>query len=870
MKAVVMAGGEGSRLRPLTIGRPKPMVPLVDKPVLGHILELLKYHGITEVVITLQYLPSVIQDFYGDGSALGLDITYVVEEMPLGTAGGVKNAAGHLNDTFLVISGDALTDFNLQAAVQHHITAGVLATLAVYSVPNPLEYGAVVSDESGNITQFLEKPDWSAVRSDRVNTGIYVLEPAVLDYIPDDVAYDFSTELFPDLLQRGERLQAYVAEGYWCDVGTIGEYMRANADLISGKVWLPQPLGATAPAEAVEPSNPGEDGEGNASLFEGARQRGDLILGADVEIAADARIVGPVYLGNAVKIKEGVTIQGPCVVRDYTIVDRYSRLEHCVVWRNTYIGETCELLGAIICRQCSLKSGTIAYEDVVIGDNCVLDENCVVHPDVKLWPNKRIEPGAVVRESIIWGSRGRRSLFGRAGVSGVVNVDFTPEFAAKLGSSLGANLPRGSYVVINRDSHRSSRMLIRALMSGLSSAGVDVWDLGEAPVPVVRHFVRTNASAAAGVHVRLSPLDQRVVDFRFMDSQGLDQSRVAERSVERSFSREDFRRAFLDEVGQIDYPADPTAGYIESFVAGVDRDRVLATAPHVHPQIVVDTSHGLGGETMSKILNLLEVDYLPLNGPKLGALRDDSRPSVADQFRHQLQHMAKIMGVLDAGVGVKLDVDGERVFLIDERGVVLDDLTAALLLLELAMHANPGAQVALPAVLPRAFETVVDRYDGQIVFTQNDLRDLMRAADGDVLFATDGAGHFIFPDLQPVSDGLLATVRLLEYLGLRQAAVSEIVAGLPHFFMAHHRVDCPWEAKGTVMRLLNQSYQGDGVVTIDGLKIHFGAEEWVHIGPNPEQPLFEIRAEAADSERATALVKEHGDQLLQWIVASDR
>ena len=216
-----MAGGEGSRLRPLTIGRPKPMVPLVDKPVLGHILELLKYHGITEIVITLQYMPSVIQDFYGDGSGLGLNITYVVEEMPLGTAGGVKNAASHLNDTFLVISGDALTDFDLQAAVQHHITVGALATLAVYPVPNPLEYGAVVSDESGRITQFLEKPDWSAVRSDRVNTGIYVLEPAVLDHIPDDVAYDFSTELFPDLLQRGERLQAYVAEGYWCDVGTI-------------------------------------------------------------------------------------------------------------------------------------------------------------------------------------------------------------------------------------------------------------------------------------------------------------------------------------------------------------------------------------------------------------------------------------------------------------------------------------------------------------------------------------------------------------------------------------------------------------------------------------------------------------------------
>ena len=857
-----MAGGEGSRLRPLTIGRPKPMVPLVDKPVLGHILDLLKYHGITEVVITLQYMPSVIQDFYGDGSGLGLKITYVVEEMPLGTAGSVKNSASLLDDTFLVISGDALTDFDLRAAVQHHITVGALATLTVYPVPNPLEYGAVVSDESGRITQFIEKPDWSAIRSDRVNTGIYVLEPAVLDHIPDDVPYDFSTDLFPDLLQRGERLQAYVAEGYWCDVGTISEYMRANADLISGKVWLPRPLGGTAPVEAAELVKAATDDGQDAPMLAGARQRGDLILGADVEIAASARIDGPVFLGNGVKIKEGVTIQGPCVVRDYTIVDRYSRLEHCVIWRNTYIGETCELLGAIVCRQCSLKSGTIAYEDVVIGDNCVLDENCVVHPDVKLWPNKRIEPGAVVRESIIWGSRGRRSLFGTAGVSGVVNVDFTPEFAAKLGSSLGANLPRGSYVAINRDSHRSSSMLIRALMSGLSSAGVDVWDLGEVPVPVARHFVRIHPSAAAGVHIQLSPLDQRVVDIRFMNSHGLDQSRAAERSVERSFSREDFRRAFLDEVGRIEYPADPTESYIESFLACVDRDRIRATAPQIHPQIVVDMSHGLGGDTLSTILNRLDVDYLPLNGPKLGALRD--------QFRHQLQHMAKIMGVLDAGVGVKLDVGGERVFLIDERGAVLDDLTAALLMLELAMYANPGAKVALPAVLPRAFETVVNRHGGQIVYTQNDLRELMRAAAEDVLFATDGAGHFIFPDLQPVSDGLLATVRLLEYLGLRQAAVSEIVADLPMFFMAHHRVDCPWEAKGTVMRLLNQSYHGDGVVTIDGLKIHLGAEEWVHIGPNPERPLFEIRAEAGDPERATALVKEHGDQLVQWIVANDR
>ena len=839
MKAVVMAGGEGSRLYPLTIGRPKPMVPLVNRPVLGHILALLKHHGITEIIITLQYMPSVIQDFYGDGSSLGLDINYVVEEIPLGTAGGVKNAASHLKDTFLVISGDVLTDFDLQAIIQYHHCSAALATVTLYPVPNPLEYGMIVTDENGRITQFLEKPDWSTVLSDTVNSGIYVLEPTVLDAIPDDVPYDFSTDLFPELLQQGKALYGYVDEGYWCDVGTIEEYIQANADLMMGKVWLPQPIGKET--------------------------RGSLILGTDVEIAPDAQICGPVYLGDMVKIKDNVTIHGPAVIQDYTVVDSYSRVERCILWRNTYVGATCELRGALVGRQCSIKNGAVASEGVVIGDNCMLDENSVLHPDVKLWPNKRIEPGAVIRHSIIWGNQSRRTLFGRFGVTGVVNMDFTPEFAAQLGSSLGAKLPQGSYVAINRDAHHSSRMLKFAFTSGLSSAGVNVWDLGHVPVPVARYFVRMEPSTMAGVHIRLSPFDERVIDIRIMNGEGLNQTRAAERAVERTFFREEFRRVSLDGIGRIENVTYPTERYIESFLACIDSERVHAG----DFQIVVDYSHGLAGDTLSTILNRLGIDDLPLNGmideTKLAVLRD--------QFRNQLQHIAKIMSVLDAGVGVKLDVSGERVFLIDQRGTVLDDLTAALLLLELALYANPGAKVALPVVVPNAFETVVKRHNGQIVFTKNDLRDLMRAAAHDVLFAADGAGHFIFPDFQRAADGLLATVRLLEYLLVRQRPVSEIVTDLPTFFMAHHRVNCPWEVKGAAMRLLNQSYQGDHVVTIDGLKIHLNVGEWVHIGLHPERPLFEIRAEAGDPERATVLVKQYGDQLQEMVallMASDQ
>jgi mannose-1-phosphate guanylyltransferase/phosphomannomutase len=204
------------------------MVPIVNKPCMAHILDLLKRHGITEVVVTVQYQADVIQDYFDDGQLLGVDICYSVEDVPLGTAGSVKKAQEHLDETFIVISGDAVTDFDLQRIIEFHRQKGAQVTLTLYRVPNPLEYGVIITDEEGRIQQFLEKPSWGEVISDTVNTGIYVLEPQVLDYFEKDVSFDFSRDLFPIVLERHDPLYGYVASGYWCDVGDIGEYMRAS------------------------------------------------------------------------------------------------------------------------------------------------------------------------------------------------------------------------------------------------------------------------------------------------------------------------------------------------------------------------------------------------------------------------------------------------------------------------------------------------------------------------------------------------------------------------------------------------------------------------------------------------------------------
>lgn len=832
MKAVIMAGGEGSRLRPLTIGRPKPLVPVVNKAVMGHVLDLLKSHGFTEIIVTVRFMAAAIQDFFEDGRSLGLQLTYAVEEMPLGTAGSVKNAAPYLDDdTFLVISGDAITDIDLTEVVKAHKAQKAQVSIVLSRVPNPLEFGVIITDEQGRVKQFQEKPSWGEIISDTVNTGIYVLEPEVLDLIPADTNYDFATDLFPRMLAQGKTLYGHVSSDYWCDVGGIDEYRRANADMLYGRVKVSEPFGKHI--------------------------GGGIWVGDDVEIAPSAQLFGPIYLGTGVKIKGDVTLYGPCVIRDYTIVDAYTRIERSILWRNNYVGENCELRGTIITRQCSIKSKSIVFEDSVVSDQCILGEGCIIHAGVKLWPRKEIEPGATVKDSIIWGNQGRRVLFGRFGVTGVVNVDLTPEFAAKLATALGATLPKDSYVALNRDMHRSSRMLKRALISGIPGAGINVWDLGTVPTPVVRHFVRSHANISAGIHVRLSPFDQRVVDIRFIDKDGMNQTKNAERAVERTFFREDFRRAYLDEIGLIQYAIGPVELYVEDFLSKIDVEAIRAA----HFRIVVDYSHGLAADAFAQILNKLGVEVVPLN-----ARMDETKLAMLQyEFRANLERTAKIVGVLDADLGMQLDVAGEKLFLVDEKGNILDDITAAALMVELAMQNHPGSTIIAPITLPNSLETIAGWRSSKIERISNNLQSLMEAANtSDILMGVDGNGSFIFSRFQPAVDGMMAAAKLLEHLAHYRndishthTHISDIVGYLPPFHLADARSYCTIGSKGAIMRRLNEQHEARSGNQTDGIKITLPNNEWVHITPDPDFPYFTIIAEAGDAQRASELVEEY-------------
>ena len=824
MKAVVMAGGEGSRLRPLTIRRPKPMVPIVGKPVMEHILNLLKRHGITEVIVTVQYLASNIEDYFGNGSQFGMRITYSREDVPLGTAGSVKNAEEHLTEPFLVISGDALTDYNLTDFIQYHQEKKSLATLLLAHVPNPLEYGVIITNEDGHIAQFLEKPSWGEVFSDTINTGIYMLDPKIFSYFEKNKQFDFSQELFPMMLRKGDPIYGYVAPGgYWCDVGNLSEYMRSNADALQNLVDI------EIPAKNIGSNIWCEEG---------------------VEISEDAQLYGPVYLGRDCKIRPGAIVHGPSIIGAYTIVDERAQVDRSIVWNNSYIGERAELRGALVGSATSIKSKGVMFEGSVIGDNSIIQDGAIIQPNVKIWPDKEIEAGAVINTSIIWGSQGRRGLFSRFGVTGLVNVDLTPEFVTRLGAAYGAILPKGSSVCLNRDGHRTSRMIKRGINAGLPSAGINVYDINQVPLPVARYFIR-NTDAVGGVHVRVSPFDQRVIDISIFDQYGLDINKTTERKIENLFFREDYRRVYLDDIGVIEVlrNEDVIGRYMEGFNKVVNFDVVR----NRKFQLVGDDAHGTTTHMLPDILERLGCEVIVLNTSGESAQASRS----PDEIGKDMQRLATISSALNTDLGIRIDPSGERISVVDDRGRILDGMKMLAVMTSLFLRQYRGGTVAAPVTAPSALQHIAKRYDGYIQHTKVLSHALTTAANREgVVLVGDGRGSFVTPALQPAFDGMLAIAKLLELLATFEMRLSEVVDDLPPYYMSTTRVTCPWEHKGKVMRILSEQYRERRGKPIDGIKIDLG-KEWVLVLPDADSPLFHVVAESVSNEQAQALAEKY-------------
>ncbi len=832
MKAVIMAGGFGTRLRPLTCNTPKPMVPMLNRPMMHHIVNLLRIHGITDIIGSLYYAPEPITSYFGDGSEFGVRMEYVRADADYGTAGSVRNATKGFHERILIISGDVLTDFNLTDALRFHETRHATATLLLTHAKNPLQFGVVITAEDGKITRFLEKPSWGEVFSDTINTGIYILEPETLENIPYREEFDFSKDLFPLLLRQDAGLYGYIAEGYWRDIGNLNEYQDAHMDILNGDVKV------------------GCEGTRSGSLF----------LGEGTRIQTDrVQTTGTVVIGRNCIVGDGAKLSNT-VVGDNCVVGPGTILRNSIIWNDVVIGHSCELASDVIGSKCSIGEKTVIAENVFISDACWIGRNARLAANIKLWPEKVVEEGAVVTRSLVWEDKWLRELFTDSRVTGLSNIEMNPEFGAKLGAAYGAFIGMGKTVVTSRDSDNVSRMMNRALICGLISSGVHTIDLRATSIPLLRHELSTGKEAG-GIHVRRSPFDKNLTDIIFFDADGKDLPIKKTKSVERLFFGEDSPRAPHDKVGAISFLERTTEAYKEQFLSTLD----LEAINREKFKIVIDYSNGVASTIFPIILGSFDCQVVALNAHL------DPRKLTRDkyEFDYSIKQLSHIVTSLKYDIGCLIDAGGEKLFVVDENGEAIDSDRLLTIVTEMVLETTKELKaIAVPVTSSGEIDLIAARHQVRVVKTRNSHLAMMEAAsDRSIRFIGGTKGGFIFTDFFFATDAMYSVAKILEMMAHTEKRLGEFHRAIPRMYMAKRNVNCSWEHKGKVMRRVMESSNDRHRDLIDGVKIYFddrnGGASALLI-PDKERPLFHIHAEAADQTTAEALASEYEQKIIRW------
>jgi mannose-1-phosphate guanylyltransferase/phosphomannomutase len=794
------------------------MVRVLGAPIIEHIVRHLKGFGIEEIVFTLHYRPRAIQDHFGDGSDFGVRIHYTLEQQPLGTAGSVKLGARYLDEPFLVVAGDALMDFDFRRFADFHREKGGKVSICLMRVRDPGEFGIVITDPAARVKRFLEKPGPSEVFSDTVNTGIYLVEPDVLDAIPDGVPFDFSSDLFPALLERGQGLFGHVAEGYWSDIGTLEQLRQAHWDFLDGKVGLP---------------------------IGGQRLGEQIWVDQDSEIAPDAALAGPCWVGENVRVNSGARVGPYGVLSDNVEIDAHATIHRSIVMRNCFVGEASELRNTIVAERTVIEQRCEIGDDTVIGAGCHLRAGVRVNSGVLIWPDKEIDSNAVITDNLIWETLLRPSIFGSRGVSGLANLHITPEFSAALGKAFGTWVKRGSRVAVSRDAHPFSRLIKRALVSGLLAVGVDVEDLEESSAPITRFLVGYGQTMQGGVHVRIADEHPSVALMELYDGDGLPLPRGVRRKIEATFHRADFPKVSLHAVGKLTYAGRVFERYQDHLAAQLDLDAVRRSCA----QIVHYCPSRAAMDVFAALLGRRGIVHLQAVG--LGGEEQEAVHRKVAEIARQ-----------NHAFGLVLGRNAEQLALVDESGALLGpERVIELLTTAFIQSARPEEPVFLAPDAPAFLRDLAQEARREIVVTRKEaaarLEEATARAGRDELWLEFTHFYLGF-------DGIAGALRLLEFLGSRSLCLHDFERQVPTTDRQLLVLPCPWDEMGRVMREVAERPEADLGAVPEGVRLQF-PEGRVYVLPSADVPQIEVTVEAERPGRLADFVEQVNTELRRLI-----
>ena len=832
MKAVVMAGGFGTRIQPLTHSRPKPMLPIINRPMMEHTMMNLKDLGITEFIVLLYFKPEIIKDYFKDGSDFGIKITYVVPDDDYGTAGAVKLAQEYIgDDSFIIISGDLVTNFDFQKIFDYHAEKKSKLTITLTSVDNPLEFGVVIANEEGKIEKFLEKPSWGEVFSDTINTGIYVIEPEILDYIPKNENYDFAKDLFPSLMREGIDLTAGYAKGYWRDVGNPESYRDAYDDILTGKIALKM--------------------SGIETKFPDGKLYSDEVY----ELDSTVEIIGTVMLGKNVSIENGAKLNN-VVIGDNVTIGADSKIRNTVIWDDVNIGRNAMLDGCVICNNNEIGKNVTAKAGMILAEGCEIGQLVKVEQDVTIWPDKVIEDASIVSNSVILGSKYKNSIFENGRVVGQSNVELSCEMATKLAEAFGAQLPVGSTVLVSRDYHKSSRMLKRAFLGGLLSSGVNVIDYNGIASPILRCNILVQDRYIAGVHLNQKIDDPTSTVITFYNDEALRINNDVAKKVEKAFFKETFRRVDYSQIGQI-YKSDHEKEYraYRKCIEDLLQSHKFKCADC---RIAVDMMHGMAAEVFPDILNDIGVENIMFN-----AYPDEQRlANINTLAKRSNEDMSAVMKALKLDAGFMLYPYGQRLDIMCDEGVILGKQAALHVVLSLLDMEAKASECKKRVFLPTWAADIVGFENLEIEYGQYANFKAAEIQKYD-LIAT-GEGNFAFTEFATHRDSMYATLKILEMILDHKVVLSEVIDSLPSFYYHTFQAECSQALKGKMMRMFLEDAKGKKSSTLDGVKIWLDEHDWILMIPDQYSDHLNLYIQAVDEEKGQAILDTYSAKIEKW------
>ncbi len=805
IKAVIMAGGKGTRLRPLTCDIPKPMVPVINKPVMEYSINLLKKHGVKDIAVTMAYLPSVIVDYFGDGSEWGVNLHYFSEDVPLGTGGSVKNAEDFLDDTFVVVSGDALTDINIKKAVSFHKNKKSKATLILKKESVPLEYGVIITDDNDKIVRFLEKPSWGEVFSDTVNTGIYILEPEVLRYYDKNENFDFSKDLFPKLLKDNVGMYGYVSNKYWNDIGDLNSYLKTHHDIFKKKV--------------------------NINIDNKETEEG-VWIGEGTFIGNNVKINPPVYIGKNCIIKDSVVLDSYTYIGDNCKIGEKSNIKRSIIWKNSNIGKNTHCRGTAVCNNVQIKNRVNVLERSAIGKSTVVSDGVIIKPNIKIWPDKKIGINMIVNQNLVWGTKASKTIFGYKDISGEINMNITPEFTSRLGSAYASIMNDEDTIVVSRDCFNASEIIKNSMISGILSTGVGVIDIGVSAMPVTRFAVR-HYDVKGGIHIRCNASDENRVHIEFVDHKGSNIDRRTERKIENLFNREDFERCNASKVKNVVSIENFSSFYIRNGSKIIDD---ISKVKRKNAKIFISS--------MSKNIIDLTSEFLQYIGCQVQYEHNDRKSGSVESYINYISNQVRKN---NADIGMILSENGENLILIDERGRVIEKEMYTVLATLILLKIGSDNKIVIPYTSPKIIESMSEDYKVDIIRTKTSPSEIMNE-----MLKLDNGEKDVLLQYVLYFDAILAAGKIVDFMVQNSIALSELIDELPDYHFIKEEISCDWQDKGRVIREIIVEHKDKDIELFEGVKIN-NDKGWALILPDSERPIFNVYAEGFSEEYAMEL-----------------